>query len=139
MLAPFWSALANGSLSFPRCSNCLHFQWYPEDACDDCHSQDLVWTPVRPSASVHCFTVLRRALLPGFDTPLTIVLVDIDEAPGVRMITNLIGGAQPRTGLHVEIVRREVAPGIMLPFARKWGTEAGHGDSARLEVTTVTA
>jgi hypothetical protein len=39
----------------------------------------------------------------------------------------------------VEIVRREVAPGIMLPFARKWGTEPGHGDPAQLEVTTVTA
>jgi uncharacterized protein len=139
MLAPFWSALANGYLAFPRCTSCLHFQWYPEDACDDCQSEDLVWTPVRPGASVHSFTVLRRTLLPGFGTPLPIVLVDIDEAPGVRMITNLIGDVEPRTGLLVEIVRREVIPGVILPFARTRNSASSHGDAATLEVSLVTA
>jgi uncharacterized OB-fold protein len=83
-----------------------------------------VWTEVRPAGTVFTFTVVRKAFLPGFADrlPTTVGLVTIDDAPTVRLVTNLqlddgSDGAERATiGSPVTIRVEEVAPGVCLPF-----------------------
>jgi uncharacterized protein len=87
---PFWDAIAQHELRIPRCSVCGEWQWYPDDMGTCCAEGSLAWTVVSGTGTVHTMTVVRRAFLPngGADVPFTIVFVDLDDAPGVRLVGN---------------------------------------------------
>ena len=61
---------------------------------------------VPPKGKVFSWTVVHRSQTPGFEneTPYAVVLVELDEAKGVRMVGNLVEGASagPTAGLAVE-------------------------------------
>ena len=60
-----------------------------------------------PQGSVFTFTVVRRPFLPGAtkaDVPLTTVMVELDDAPGVRLVARLADGVDPRIGMRVTAV-----------------------------------
>ncbi|CAN0151518.1 unnamed protein product, partial [Phaeothamnion confervicola] len=125
VLAPFWAALRDGTLAFPRCTNCGRFQWYPQPMCPACRAMAFEWTDVRPAGTIFTFTVVRKAFLPAFADrlPMTAALVEIDDAPGVRLVTNVftvdgqdvVGATSIGAEVDIEIV--EVAAGVHLPFA----------------------
>lgn len=121
-LAPFWEGLRRGQLMLPRCPRCGRFQWYPQAMCPGCRHIGLEWVPVAPYGRVYTYTILRRSFVPGFEgrLPLIIAFVEMEEAPGPRLITNLIDADEDEVavGAPVEIVFREVSPGVTLPFVR---------------------
>lgn len=104
--AVFWEGTARGLLHIRHCAECGRDQWPPRLGCVVCGSDRLGWKPVRGSGTVFSWTVVHRSLTPGFDPPYTVVLVELDEAPGVRLIGNLVDGtpAVLRGGLAVEAV-----------------------------------
>jgi hypothetical protein len=59
-------------------------------------------------------------LLVGFEPPIIIALAAMDDAPNVRLLTNIIDCSPDdiSIGVSVDIARREVSPGVFLPFAR---------------------
>jgi uncharacterized OB-fold protein len=131
-LRPYWEGTRAGELRFPRCDQCGDFQWYPEPMCGRCYSQSFTWVRVAPRGTVFSYTILRRSFVPELEpaTPLPIVLIDIDEAPGVRLVTNVRGdGAVDgalRIGARVRIEFEDVGDAV-LPIAVL--EEAG-GDTA---------
>ncbi len=101
---PFWEGVAAGELRLPRCSACSAWQWYPMPGVDHCPGAALEWTPVGPHGSVFTFTIIRRPFLPGAtetDVPLTSVMVELDDAPGVRLVSRLVDGVEPSIGMRV--------------------------------------
>ncbi|MGW0177562.1 Zn-ribbon domain-containing OB-fold protein [Rhodococcus sp. NPDC003322] len=105
-LEPFWDAAAAGGLALPRCPGCGRWQWYPASGCRCGFPDGPEWVPVRGTGVIHTFTRVERAFLPSGSTPpYTVALVDIDDAPGVRLVTNLVGpGADaPHIGDRVEL------------------------------------
>jgi uncharacterized protein len=120
VLKPYWEGLAKGELLFPKCEHCGHFQWYPEPACDSCQSDRFKWTALEPRGTIYSYTVVRRSLLVGFEPPIIIALAAMDDAPNVRLLTNIIDCSPDdiSIGVSVDIARREVSPGVFLPFAR---------------------
>ncbi|MGE3621529.1 MAG: Zn-ribbon domain-containing OB-fold protein [Acidimicrobiia bacterium] len=125
VLAPFWEALARGSLAFPRCTGCGRFQWYPQAMCPRCRAMDFEWTDVEGTGRVFTFTVVRQAFLPEFADrlPTTVALVEVGAAPGVRLVTNVLtadrrdAAGRVAVGDLVDIEVEEVSPGVFLPFA----------------------
>ena len=104
---PFWDGIAAGEIRLPQCSACQAWQWYPLPGVEHCAGASLDWTPVGPQGSVFTFTVVRRPFLPGAtkaDVPLTTVLVELDDAPGVRLVARLADGVDPRIGMRVTAV-----------------------------------
>ena len=84
--------------------------------CGKC--QSTAWESIESSGkgSVHSYTVLHYPPIPGYDFPLPVVLVDLEE--GTRVITNIAGCEidDIRIGMKVEC-RFEVTEGdIRLPF-----------------------
>jgi len=92
-LKPFWAAAAESRLVFPRCANCARFVWYPRPKCPECGGEHFDWTQVSGKARLFSWTAVQRALHPPLKpiAPYAPVIVEFDEAPGVRLVSRWIG------------------------------------------------
>jgi uncharacterized OB-fold protein len=105
-----FEAIADGSLRFPYCESCGRFHWYPMPRCPHCQSGALVWRKLSGRGTLYSWTVVRHA----FDRtlrdaiPYIVALVTFDDAPGVRLVTNLIDAAPEsiRIGMPLQPVFR---------------------------------
>jgi uncharacterized OB-fold protein len=103
---PFWQGVEAGELRLPRCAICRQWMWYPDSDATHCGAP-LEWVAVAPHGSIFTFTVVRRPFLPGAtkaDVPFTTILVELDEAPGVRLVGLLRDGIEPHIGMRVTAV-----------------------------------
>ncbi|MEE9285708.1 MAG: OB-fold domain-containing protein [Dehalococcoidia bacterium] len=117
---PFWEFCKKHELRFQRCSKCGTYRHYPRPLCAECGSFDYEWAQVAPKGTVHTWVTAHRAFHPGFkeDLPLPIVIVDVDEAPGVRMMGNFNDGTKHEdlaVGAPVTIVFDDVTEEWTLP------------------------
>lgn len=103
-----------GQICFPRCGDCHRFHWYPMPLCPHCRSAHIEWRPVQGPAQLFSWTVVRHP----FDAkladmvPYVVGLVTFADAPGVRLITNIVDAdaATLRIGMELEPVKgRNVA------------------------------
>ena len=92
---PFWDAVAGHRLVVQRCGSCDAWVWHPRPICPRCHGAILTWTEVSGSARVVSWTALHSPVLPVWadELPFVILLVELDDAPGVRMIGQLVDDA----------------------------------------------
>jgi uncharacterized OB-fold protein len=127
-LKPFWDAAAERRLVFPRCTACNAFCWYPRPACPECGSEVFAWTEVAGKARLFSWAVVRRALHPPLKpiVPYVPVILEFDEAPGVRLVSRWIGSdaARLEIGMEVDIVFTDlghpgVKTGILAALARE--------------------
>lgn len=89
---PFWVAAAAGELRFPRCDDCGKFHWYPMKVCPHCQSDRIDWKKISGQGSLYSWTTVRRAFVREFEAklPYVVGLIEFPEAPGVRLISNLV-------------------------------------------------
>jgi len=119
--APFWSAAAEHVLTVARCARCGRFTMPPDVVCPHCHSDDpgFEFTPVSGRGTVRSWTVVRQALLPGFEDHLPFVLVDVElvEQDDLRLIGRLLDGvtAHLHVGAAVVVGFEDLAPGVAVP------------------------
>lgn len=119
--AGFWAAAAEHTLVVAQCQQCQWRTLPPDVVCPRCLSTDpgMAYVAVSGYAAVCSWTVVRRALLPGFEADLPFVLVDAElhDAPNLRLIGRLLGG--PDTALHlgatVLCAFEDLAPGVSVP------------------------
>jgi uncharacterized OB-fold protein len=54
---------------------------------------------------VHTFTVNHQPWIPGFDPPYLVAIIELDEQPGLRFTTNLVGVEpdEARIGMPVQV------------------------------------
>jgi uncharacterized protein len=91
----FWEGAARGELLVQRCADCASFQYPPTVVCEKCQSRDIRPTRVSGRGTLYALTVMHQAFLPIFaeNLPFTIALVDLDDAPGARLLTNIVDAA----------------------------------------------
>ena len=92
---PYWEAARRGELRVQRCRRCRAWQWGPEWICHRCHGFRLGWEEVAPRGQVHSWIRVwhpTHSALRG-KTPYVVVLVELPEAGGIRMVGNLRGAA----------------------------------------------
>jgi uncharacterized OB-fold protein len=90
---PFFDSLTRGELAFPLCRACGKFQWYPMKVCKFCGHDDIEWRAVSGEARLFSWTVVRFRFgrhIPH-ELPYVVALVEFDDAPAVKFITNLVG------------------------------------------------
>jgi uncharacterized OB-fold protein len=102
---PFWTGGQRGELLITRCHDCGHFFHPPGPACWRCHSTDVAPEPVSGKAVVAAYTVNRQNWIPGFEPPYVVAIVELDDEPDVRLMTNVVGVPPDdvRVGMHVEV------------------------------------
>jgi len=117
----YWDAAARGQLAVQRCATCGAWHYPPVRACPRCQGEDLQPTEVAGSGTVYTFVVVRQAFDPAFaaDLPYVVAMVALDEDPGLRLLTNIVGVApeQVRVGMPVRVAF-EQRDGVHLPVFR---------------------
>ncbi len=90
---PYWEGLRRQRLVIQHCLDCRSFQWLPEWLCHRCHSEQLEYAPVAPRGTIYSGYRAWNPRHPALRelTTYVVVLVELDEAPGVRLIGNLLG------------------------------------------------
>jgi uncharacterized OB-fold protein len=88
LAAPYFEGCRNGELRLQCCNECGGWQFYPRPFCAACGSVELVWSVARGSGRVASFTVVRRALGPGYAAPYVVALIDLTEGP--RMMSMIV-------------------------------------------------
>ena len=123
---PFWNACRRRELRFQRCTACGRFRHPPLYGCPSCGGTDVAWVAVGGRGTVFSYTVAHHAAVPALAAavPYVVIVVEFADAPGVRLISNLLGGvhAEPRVGLPVELVWEDVGGDVILPRFRPAAT-----------------
>jgi uncharacterized OB-fold protein len=121
--APYWAAAAKHVLKLPRCAQCGAFSLPPDLTCPNCHTLEpgYRYEEVSGRGKVRTWTVVRHSFLQGFELPFMLVDVQLDDQPGVRMIGQLLDGADTpiQLGDAVEVAFEDLAPGVSVPAFRK--------------------
>lgn len=80
----FWQGLKERRLLFQTCCECGRHRFPFRMSCQRCGSFEHCLTESEGSGFIYSYTVVERPLLPGFDAPYRVVLVEVDE--GVRYL-----------------------------------------------------
>jgi hypothetical protein len=119
--AGFFDAARRGELAVRACDRCGTVLHTPRSYCSACGSWDTSWRAVRPTGTLYSWSVNRHQVNAEFPIPYTVVLVELDDAPDVRLLGHLPGA--PDLALGQPMVARfdEMAPGVVVP---QWETAA---------------
>ena len=118
-VAPFWKAAAEHRLICPQCKSCGTFRMPPVRFCWNCQSQDIQWVELPGTGTVYSYTVVVHPLRPDLAdyVPYVPALVEPDEAPGVRLITNVVD-CEPEeihVGLRVRVLWDRIDDTVVIP------------------------
>jgi uncharacterized OB-fold protein len=115
----FWDRCVKHELAFQRCDVCGAFRNPPAPMCHECAATETTWTPVAGSGTIYSYTRVTHPVHPALDdqVPFNVVLVEFDDAPGVRLVSNLIDsdGEDLWVGMAVALIWEDVADGVSLP------------------------
>jgi uncharacterized OB-fold protein len=89
---PFWLATREHKLVIPRCTNCQTFRFPPSPFCFNCQHQPVELVEVAGTGTVYTYTIARHPVVPMLadNVPYVVAVVELDDAPGVRMIANVV-------------------------------------------------
>ena len=103
----YWDGAARGRLLVSRCAPYGHLSHPPDVSCPVCGSDELEAVAVSGLGSVYSFAVVRQAFDPAFlaDVPYVVALVELDEQPGLRVLTNIVDAdiGEIDVGMPVEL------------------------------------
>ncbi|MDJ0847611.1 MAG: OB-fold domain-containing protein [Myxococcota bacterium] len=116
---PFWEGCRRGELLMQRCADCGHLRFTPRHLCPRCRSAACEWVPVSGRGTIYSRVVCHPPVLPAFAdrVPYAVVLVELDEAAGLRLLGNLLGAPPEaaRIGARVRVEFQELNDEIALP------------------------
>jgi uncharacterized OB-fold protein len=116
---PFWQAAKEHRLVAPKCSACGTFRLPPTPFCPECQSADVDWVELSGRAVIYSFAVVHG--FPGMpDVTLVPVVVDLPDAPGARLVSNLVdvNPAEVEIGQELTVDFHPITEGWMLPVFR---------------------
>lgn len=89
----FWTGGAEGKLMIAFCTDCRHAIHPPQLICPKCWNEAVDFKPVLGTGTIYSYTVNHQPWAPGMAVPFTLAVVDIDEAPGVRVTAEVVNTA----------------------------------------------
>jgi len=118
----FWAGARDGRLLIQRCQACGTYIHLPRPVCRACRSFDLAPEPVSGRGTVYSFTETHRPFHPFFvdRVPYLLAAVQLDEQPGLRVLSNLVGvdGPDARIGMDVEVDFARLSDDLAVPVFR---------------------
>ena len=122
---PWWQAASEHRLVVQRCASCGHTRLPPAPLCPACRSADSDWKGVSGRGEVYTYTVVHRPIAAGQQLPYVIAVIALEDAGGVRIISNLVG-AKPEDleiGMPVELVWEDMSADLAIPRFRPTGRQ----------------
>ncbi|MCC9710357.1 OB-fold domain-containing protein [Streptomyces sp. MNU76] len=96
--APFWEYAARGELRVQACADCGEFRFPPRPCCPHCRSFATEWRRVSGRGRIWSYVRPHPPLLPDYaeQAPYHVVLVELADAPRIRLVGNLVSGPGAR-------------------------------------------
>ena len=129
---PWWQAAAEHRLVVQECTACGHTRLPPSPICPECRSDAADWREVTGQGEVYTYTLVHRPIAAGQELPYAIVVIALEGAGGVRIISNLVDvePAELAIGLPVELVWEDMSEDLAIPRFRP-RHESGSGAGTR--------
>lgn len=120
----FFEGTRQGKLLVQRCTRCGRLRHPPTPSCPHCRSLEWESAPCSGRGALYSYVVVHHPQVPGFDYPLVIGLVELDE--GTRLVADLVGVSPEavRIGMALEAELVVVDDELTLPMFRP-ASEAG--------------
>jgi uncharacterized OB-fold protein len=101
-----------------RCTSCQRWQHPPNPVCSHCLSRDVAFQPVSGEGTVYSFTVNHQPWLPHLTEPFAVIVVELDEEPGLRFLSRLVNTAidDVTVGMRVRVVFEALGDGLYAPL-----------------------
>lgn len=122
----FFAAAARGELAVRVCESCGTDLHLPRECCPHCGHLSRTWRTVAPRGELYSWTVVEHQVHPAHPTPYTVVLVELEEAPTVRLLGHLDGRPALTIGQPMVAEFVDVA-GVRLPQWRPAQEEDDRG------------
>ena len=123
----YWDAAREHRLVLQRCDSCHLFQYPPDVVCVHCQSLAMTPTQVSGTGTLYSFATVERAFHPGFadKLPYVVGLVELDEQPGLRMLTNIVDSSahELSVGMALEVTFDDRAT-VTMPQFRPQGSSS---------------
>ena len=121
----WWEAAAAHRLVVQRCLGCGTTRHPPGPVCPACRSLRAELAEIPGTGTVYTFTVVHQAFIPalGERVPYVVAVVDLHEAGGARLVTNLVE-VRPEDvaiGLPVMVAWEDMGSELALPRFRPIG------------------
>ncbi len=98
----FFAAAARGELVVRVCSECRADLHLPRENCPDCGAFSREWRRLPPTGTLHSWTVVEHQVHPAHPVPYAVVLVEVDETEGVRLLGCIDGRPDLEIGQRME-------------------------------------
>jgi uncharacterized OB-fold protein len=111
----FFAAAERGELVVRQCDDCDTVLHLPVAYCHQCGSWNGSWRTVAGTARLVSWTSAEHQVHPAYPVPYTIVLVELDDRPGVRFVGYLAGAPQLTDGQPMRVWFERLDDGVVLP------------------------
>ena len=81
---------------------------------------DIGHQPVSGRGTVHSVTAVHHGFVPGVDLPYLVALIELDEQPGLRLLTNVVECAPEQVHIGMPV------HAVFVPFAGRDDIAAPH-------------
>lgn len=112
----WWDGIEAGELRIQRCKECQTLRHPPRPMCGQCQSIEWDWAISKGAGTVYSFVVMHYPPIPGYDFPLPVALIDLDE--GTRLVANVVGckPSEVAIGMRVQAKIEAADEEMQLPF-----------------------
>ena len=102
----FWRGGADGELRFLRCQDDGTYVHPPAPICPECLGKNASPEAVSGRATVLTYTLNHQQWVPAPDHPYCIAIVELEEQPGLRLMTNVVNcpAEDVRIGMAVKVL-----------------------------------
>jgi hypothetical protein len=100
----WWEQVGNGKLPIQRCAGCGNLRHPPRPMCDACRSMQWDFIEASGRGTLHSFTVIHHPQFPGYEYPIVIALVELEE--GKRMLSQLVDCQREAVRIGMPLVAR---------------------------------
>lgn len=123
----WWEQASKGVLAIQQCSNCQTLRHPPKPMCNQC--QSLQWDFIESCGrgTVASFTTLDHPKFPGYEYPINIVLVDLEEGPRITSQLIDMDMSDIEFGMEVSVQFKTDPDGFVLPVFAARQSEEEHG------------
>lgn len=111
----FFRAAGEGKLAILHCRRCGSALHMPVGYCRFCSSWETRWESVRGTGTVYSWTVVEHQVHPAFPVPYTVILVELDDLPGIRLVGRLDGSPVLGAGTAVRVRMHQLSDDTTLP------------------------
>jgi uncharacterized OB-fold protein len=111
----FWEAAKRHELVIRACAACDAVLHLPRAYCAACGSWEGRWKPVSGRGHLYSWTTVEHQVHPAYPVPYTVVLVELDDVPGARLVGYLGGAPELAEGQAMHVSFEELDDGVVIP------------------------